>query len=109
MFFHTDNVYQVALECGSHDTIGQDLVAMCVNDVLCHGARPLYFLDYFASGRLDVSVAEDVITGIAKACKMAGCALVGKFYTLSLRNSHRNIPAKIVRTVICKSYNLINP
>ena len=67
------------MECGSHTTIGQDLVAMCVNDVLCHGAKPLYFLDYFASGKLDVSVAKDVIAGIAEACKKAGCALVGMY------------------------------
>lgn len=70
------------MECQSHSTIGQDLVAMCVNDVLCHAARPLYFLDYFASGKLDVSVAHGVIAGIATACKQAGCALVGKCKTL---------------------------
>ena len=52
---------------------------MCVNDVLCHGAKPLYFLDYFASGKLDVSVAKDVVAGIAEACKKAGCALVGMY------------------------------
>lgn len=73
------NYLQVAMECLSHRTIGQDLVAMCVNDVLCHGARPLYFLDYFASGKLEVNVATEVIAGIAEACKIAGCALVGMY------------------------------
>jgi len=71
-------IFQIANACSSHSTIGQDLVAMCVNDILCHGAEPLYFLDYFASGKLDVGVAGEVISGIAKACKESGCALVGK-------------------------------
>ncbi len=68
---------KVAFATGVHDTIGFDLVGMCVNDVLTCGARPLFFLDYFATGRLDVGVAERVISGIAAACKESGCALLG--------------------------------
>ncbi|XP_040283811.1 trifunctional purine biosynthetic protein adenosine-3-like isoform X1 [Bufo bufo] len=68
---------KIAHACHKHDTIGQDLVAMCVNDILAQGAEPLFFLDYFGCGALDVSVAESVVSGIAKACQMAGCALLG--------------------------------
>ncbi|CAL8290926.1 unnamed protein product [Lota lota] len=68
---------KVAQACGKHDTLGQDLVAMCVNDVLAQGAEPLFFLDYFSCGRLDLGVASSVIGGIAAACRMAGCALLG--------------------------------
>ncbi|NP_571692.1 trifunctional purine biosynthetic protein adenosine-3 [Danio rerio] len=68
---------KIAQECGVHSTLGQDLVAMCVNDVLAQGAEPLFFLDYFSCGRLDVNVAASVIGGIADACQMAGCALLG--------------------------------
>lgn len=68
---------KVAFESGRHDSIGQDLVAMCVNDVLTVGAKPLFFLDYFASGKLQVDVAAQVIAGIADGCKLAGCALLG--------------------------------
>jgi len=68
---------KVAFATGRHDTIGQDLVAMCVNDVVTTGARPLFFLDYFGCGKLDVGVAERVISGIADGCKLAGCALQG--------------------------------
>jgi phosphoribosylformylglycinamidine cyclo-ligase len=68
---------KVAFETGVHDSVGIDLVAMCVNDVLTVGARPLFFLDYFASGKLDVDVAESVVSGIAEGCKLAGCALLG--------------------------------
>jgi phosphoribosylformylglycinamidine cyclo-ligase len=68
---------KIAFATGVHDTIGQDLVGMCVNDVLTCGARPLFFLDYFATGKLDVGVAEKVISGIASACKESGCALLG--------------------------------
>ncbi|KAF5892909.1 trifunctional purine biosynthetic protein adenosine-3, partial [Clarias magur] len=68
---------KIAQACGIHSTLGQDLVAMCVNDVLAQGAEPLFFLDYFSCGRLDVGVASSVIRGIAEACQMAGCALLG--------------------------------
>jgi len=68
---------KVAFATGIHDTIGIDLVAMCVNDIVTTGARPLFFLDYFATGRLDVSVGEAVVRGIAEGCKQAGCALLG--------------------------------
>ncbi|MFW6050355.1 MAG: phosphoribosylformylglycinamidine cyclo-ligase [Myxococcota bacterium] len=68
---------EVAFRTGVHDTVGIDLVAMCVNDVITTGARPLFFLDYFAVGRLDVDVGTDVVKGIARACEEAGCALLG--------------------------------
>ena len=68
---------KTALAAQRHDTIGIDLVAMCVNDVLVTGAEPLFFLDYFATGALDVDTAATVIAGIAEGCTQAGCALVG--------------------------------
>ncbi len=68
---------KTALAANRHDTIGIDLVAMCVNDVLVTGAEPLFFLDYFATGSLDVETGASVIAGIADGCKQAGCALVG--------------------------------
>uniref|UniRef100_A0A8C1M3P3 phosphoribosylformylglycinamidine cyclo-ligase n=1 Tax=Cyprinus carpio TaxID=7962 RepID=A0A8C1M3P3_CYPCA len=68
---------KVAQASGVHGSLGQDLVAMCVNDVLAQGAEPLFFLDYFSCGRLDVRVASSVIAGIADACQTAGCALLG--------------------------------
>ncbi|XP_046688986.1 phosphoribosylformylglycinamidine cyclo-ligase-like, partial [Homalodisca vitripennis] len=67
----------IAQECGQYSSLGQDLVAMCVNDVLCQGAAPLFFLDYFACGHLAVNVAGEFINGVAEACNLAGCALVG--------------------------------
>jgi phosphoribosylformylglycinamidine cyclo-ligase len=68
---------RIAIETGLHDTVGIDLVAMCVNDLVVQGAEPLFFLDYFATGRLDVAQARAVIGGIAAGCQEAGCALVG--------------------------------
>ena len=68
---------KVAFATGVHDTVGIDLVAMCVNDVITVGARPLFFLDYFATGKLDVDVGEAVVRGIAEGCRQAGCALLG--------------------------------
>jgi phosphoribosylformylglycinamidine cyclo-ligase len=68
---------KIAIETGIHHTVGIDLVAMCVNDLVVQGAEPLFFLDYFASGALDVDVAASVVEGIAEGCKLAGCALIG--------------------------------
>ena len=68
---------RIAIDTGNVDTIGVDLVAMCVNDLVCQGAEPLFFLDYFATGKLDVDEATRIINGIAAGCEASGCALIG--------------------------------
>ncbi len=68
---------RIAIDTGLHDTVGIDLVAMCVNDLLAQGAEPLLFLDYYATGKLDVAIATRVVAGIAEGCRLSGCALVG--------------------------------
>ena len=68
---------RIAIDCGVVGTVGIDLVAMCVNDLICQGAEPLFFLDYFATGKLSVDEAASVVEGIAKGCRIAGCALIG--------------------------------
>ncbi len=68
---------KIAIDMGRHDTIGIDLVAMCVNDLVVQGAEPLLFLDYYASGKLDLAAGTAIVAGIAAACREAGCALVG--------------------------------
>ena len=68
---------KIAFALDKHDTIGIDCVAMCVNDIICHGAKPMFFLDYLATGRLDPEVAEQIVGGIAEGCRQSGCALIG--------------------------------
>ncbi len=68
---------KIAFDTGIHNTVGIDLVAMCVNDILCHGAKPLFFLDYFASGKIKAEVVADVVSGVAKGCEMSGMSLIG--------------------------------
>ena len=68
---------KIAIDTGKHDTIGQDLVAMCVNDLIVQGAEPLFFLDYLATGKLDVDQGKAIVEGIAHGCRLAGCALIG--------------------------------
>jgi phosphoribosylformylglycinamidine cyclo-ligase len=68
---------RIAIDTGHFDTVGIDLVAMCVNDLVCQGAEPLFFLDYFATGKLEIEAAAVIIEGIAEGCKRSGCALIG--------------------------------
>jgi phosphoribosylformylglycinamidine cyclo-ligase len=68
---------KIAIDTGEYDTIGIDLVAMCVNDLVCQGAEPLFFLDYFATGKLEVEAAARIVEGIAEGCRLSGCALIG--------------------------------
>ena len=68
---------KIAIDTGNHSTIGIDLVAMCVNDIVVQGAEPLFFLDYFATGKLDVDAGKAIVEGIAEGCRIAGCALIG--------------------------------
>ncbi|SDN90976.1 phosphoribosylformylglycinamidine cyclo-ligase [Lutimaribacter pacificus] len=68
---------RIAIDTGHVGTIGIDLVAMCVNDLVCQGAEPLFFLDYFATGKLELEAATDIVNGIAKGCELSGCALIG--------------------------------
>ena len=68
---------KAAFTLEKHDTIGIDCVAMCANDIVCHGAAPMFFLDYLATGKLDPQVAAEIVSGVAQGCRQAGCALVG--------------------------------
>lgn len=104
--------FQIAQACGQHGGLGQDLVAMCVNDVLAQGAEPLFFLDYFSCGSLDVDVAASVIGGVAKACEMAGCALLGEnikmFFwgggSVHFYISHLSLHHQVVRQQKCRVF-----
>src|SRR5579883_3013175 len=68
---------KIAIDAQRHNTVGIDLVAMCVNDLVVQGAEPLFFLDYFATGKLDVTAGRTIVAGIAEGCRQAGCALIG--------------------------------
>lgn len=109
LFYFTRIYFQIAQACGQHGGLGQDLVAMCVNDVLAQGAEPLFFLDYFSCGSLDVGVASSVIGGIAKACEMAGCALLGEDdhgVLHSCHLSHLTLPLQVVKRLKCQVFTV---
>ncbi|XP_039174891.1 trifunctional purine biosynthetic protein adenosine-3 isoform X2 [Crotalus tigris] len=94
---------KIAQLCNKHNAIGQDLVAMCVNDILAQGAEPLFFLDYFACGKLDVRMAQTIIAGIAEACKLAGCALLGE-QLLTPTKIYSKILLPVLRSGDVKAY-----